>query len=383
MIRRKRGRLWKRTASLLVLCLLGLTGCARPAAGNIADTSPAVPGQTSSALAQITIYSDEEEPQYDTEYYLPEERKEENGQIRSYLTGQMVDTLKGNRRPVAVMMSNDKAALPQYGINRAGVVYEAPVEGDMNRYMAILEDYDDLDRIGSVRSCRTCYVYFAREFDAVYAHYGQSDFAKPYLKHIDNINGLEAIGTTAYYRSKDRKAPHNAYTGGDRLKLAIRTLGYSDAYDSGYKGHYLFARDGCVLTLDDRPGVIQAVRAEPGYTGNQAYFLYDAADGLYHRYQYGAIHQGSEGPVTVKNVIFQYCQSGFYASTQYRNINVQTPECGYYMTEGKAIPVTWEKDGEFGVTHYYDADHREIVLNQGKTWVCIIPTGDFKKTALQ
>ena len=127
----------------------------------------------------------------------------------------------------------------------------------MNRYMAILEDYDDLDRIGSVRSCRTCYVYFAREFDAVYAHYGQSDFAKPYLKHIDNINGLEAIGTTAYYRSKDRKAPHNAYTGGDRLKLAIRTLGYSDAYDSGYKGHYLFARDGCVLTLDDRPGVIQ------------------------------------------------------------------------------------------------------------------------------
>ena len=190
MIRRKRGRLWKRTAPLLVLCLLGLTGCARPAAGNIADTSPAVPGQTSSALAQITIYSDEEEPQYDTEYYLPEERKEENGQIRSYLTGQMVDTLKGNRRPVAVMMSNDKAALPQYGINRAGVVYEAPVEGDMNRYMAILEDYDDLDRIGSVRSCRTCYVYFAREFDAVYAHYGQSDFAKPYLKHIDNINGL-------------------------------------------------------------------------------------------------------------------------------------------------------------------------------------------------
>ena len=83
--------------------------------------------------------------------------------------------------------------------------------------------------------------------------------------------------------------------------------------------------------------------------------------------------------MTVKNVIFQYCQSGFYASTQYRNINVQTPECGYYMTEGKAIPVTWEKDGEFGVTHYYDADHREIVLNQGKTWVCIIPTGDFKK----
>ncbi|MFR8347996.1 MAG: hypothetical protein ACLVAV_01240 [Clostridium sp.] len=33
---------------------------------------------------------------------------------------------------------------------------------------------------------------------------------------------------------------------------------------------------------------------------------------------------GSEGPVAVKNVIFQYCQSGFYATTEYLNINVHT-----------------------------------------------------------
>lgn len=72
------------------------------------------------------------------------------------------------------MMSNDKASLPQYGINRADIVYEAPVEGGMNRYMAIIENYDDLDRIGSVRSCRTYYTYFAREFDAIYAHYGRA-----------------------------------------------------------------------------------------------------------------------------------------------------------------------------------------------------------------
>ena len=65
------------------------------------------------------------------------------------------------------MMSNDKAALPQYGINHAGVVYEAPVEGSMNRYMALIEDYDDLDRIGSVRSCRPYYTFFAREFEAI------------------------------------------------------------------------------------------------------------------------------------------------------------------------------------------------------------------------
>ena len=42
-----------------------------------------------------------------------------------------------------------------------GVVYEAPVEGDITRLMGIFEDYKDLERIGSVRSCRD-YISFMR-----------------------------------------------------------------------------------------------------------------------------------------------------------------------------------------------------------------------------
>ena len=177
----------------------------------------------------------ETEPETETEPVL---RIEVDGKIRSYLTGEMVDVEKANRRPVAVMMSNDKQSLPQYGINRADVVYEAPVEGDMNRYMAIFEDYDDLERIGSVRSCRTYYTYFAKEFDAIYAHYGQSNFAVPYLKNVDHINGVDGIGTTAYYRSSDKKAPHNAYTSGERLAASIEKMGFSTDYSEDYEGHY-------------------------------------------------------------------------------------------------------------------------------------------------
>ena len=226
-------------AALSMAAALSLTGCSKEAAVAPAPTKGTEAAtEAPTPAADITIYSDEEkqeEPDIgDTDYYLPEEREEEDGRIRSYLTGQMVDVSKGNRRPVAVMMSNDKEARPHYGINRAGVVYEAPVEGGMNRYMAILEDYDDLDRIGSVRSCRTYYTYFAREFDAIYAHYGQSTFAKPYLDNVANINGLDAIGGTAYYRSKDKKSPHNAYTSGERLQKSIGILGYSQEYDPSY-----------------------------------------------------------------------------------------------------------------------------------------------------
>lgn len=374
-----------KAAAVLMIAVGLLVGCAKETALEVNQPSESGgPVTTTEAETEIYIHSDSE-TDFDEgkpDYWLPEERVEENGMIRSYLTGQMVSSSQGNRRPLAVMMSNDKEARPQYGINRAGVVYEAPVEGSMNRYMSLIEDYDDLDRIGSVRSCRTYYTYFAREFDAIYAHYGQSTFAKPYLDNVDNINGLDGIGTTAYYRSSDKKRPHNAYTSGERIHKSIEQLGYSQEYDPSYQGHYLFARDGREAVLDNRPGVMDAQTIKPGYDMNKAYFVYDESDGLYHRYQYGGVHEGNEGPITAKNVVFQYCQSGYYATTDYIAFNVHTTECGFFMTNGKAIPISWEKDGEFGVTRYYDQEHNEVVFNQGQTWICIISTKDFAKSEI-
>ena len=78
----------------------------------------------------------------------------------------------------------------------------------MNRYHGYSGGLRRL-RAGSVllRSCRTYYAYFAREFDAIYAHFGQSTFALPYLDNVDNINGIKE-GSQAFYRSSDKKTPH-------------------------------------------------------------------------------------------------------------------------------------------------------------------------------
>lgn len=364
----------------LILAMGILTGCkgryeevAVTEASTETDTTPA---PTKEIKIESTTEAAKEEPVEEGDWYTFEERVEKDGKIRSYLTGQMVDAKIGNRRPIAIMMSNDKASLPQYGINRADIVYEAPVEGGMNRYMAIIEDYDDLDRIGSVRSCRTYYTYFAREFDAIYAHFGQSTFAKPYLKNVDNINGLDGIGTVAYYRTSDRKSPHNAYSSGERLNKAIAQLGYSQEYSDGYQGHYRFAKTGHEVTLEGSPSVMDAYKVCPGYVMNKPWFEYNESDGLYYRYQYGGPHKGNEGQIVVKNILFQYCPSGHYATTDYLDINVHDDSYGLYITAGKAIPVKWKKDGEFGLTHYYDMENNEVILNQGKTWICVISAQD-------
>ena len=44
---------------------------------------------------------------------------------------------------------------------------------------------------------------------------------------------------------------------------------------------------------------------------------------------------------------------------------------GYYITDGKVVPVTWTKDNEDSPARYFASNGEEITLNQGKTWVCI------------
>lgn len=323
--------------------------------------------ETETVPREISLTEAETEAAIDTD---PEQKRiEVDGKLPSYLTGEFIDAEMANRRPVAVMMSNDKEALPHYGMNRAAIVYEAPVEGGMNRFLSIIEDYEDLERIGSVRSCRTYYTYFAREFEAIYAHFGQSVFALPYLAQMEHINGIEGMGASLFYRSKDRKAPHNAYTRGSSLLKGIEVMGFSREYPIDYRGHYRFGKPEQPVMLTNG---MEAIYAAPGYVYNKPWFEYHEQDGLYYRFQYGGPHLSDEGQIKVKNILFQYCSTGFYEPSEYLDIDVHTPGLGYYFTNGRCTPVTWEKDGEYGVTRYYDKDDQEILLNPGKTWVCII-----------
>src|SRR5574344_1854532 len=120
---------------------------------------------------------------------------------------------------------------------RLDAIYECVVEGSLTRMMGIFENYDALDKIGSVRSCRNYFVYYALEFDAVYAHYGQSAYAVSLLEqpYVDNLSGLSEIGGTVFYRTSDRVAPHNAYASGKGINAGIKKMGYRDTYRDDYK----------------------------------------------------------------------------------------------------------------------------------------------------
>jgi hypothetical protein len=298
---------------------------------------------------------------------------QESELVKSYLTGEDVDASIGRRRPIAVMFGNTSEATPQSGIGNAGVVYEAPVEGEITRLMGILEDYDSLERIGSVRSCRDYYIFYAKEFDAIYTHYGQAAYALPYLEagYVDNLNGL-TLGGTAFYRTTDRQAPHNAYTNYEYLQNGIAALGYSQEYSEDYTGHYLFADEGTETTLEN--GITANVVKLDNFTYNHPWFTYDSETKEYSRFQYGAeqVDELTGEQLTCDNIILQYSTYRAYDSNGYLNVDVMPDGTGKYITRGKAIDIRWEKDAPLGITHYYDENDQEIRLNTGTTWVEIV-----------
>ena len=296
-------------------------------------------------------------------------------QVTSYLTGEDVSESVGRRRPIAVMLGNDTNGAPQSGTGNAGVIYEAPVEGGITRLMAVIEDYDNLQRIGSVRSCRDYYIFYANEFDAIYAHYGQAKYAVEILSqdYVNNLSGLDGgVEKVMYKRDSNRKAPHNAYTTGEGIVAGIAYKGYETQHAADYSGHYKFVED------DNQQLFLQggspAAVVEPGYLVNKPWFVFDSETGLYKRFQNGAAQtDGNNGKqVEVKNIIIQICEWNRMSSEdEYLNMETMKGGSGYYITNGTAIPVTWKKDSLQSPTRYYKEDGSEIQLNQGKTWVCV------------
>ena len=307
-------------------------------------------------------------------YDLPRETK--GDKVRSYLSGKWVDKEKGERRPVAIMLNNIKEAQPMSGVSRADVLYECVVEGGLTRMMGLFEDYDDLDKIGSVRSCRNYFVYYALEFDAIYCHYGQSAYAMPLLKQdfVDNLSGLSSEGDIVYYRSTDRVAPHNAYASAKGIKKDIEVMGYDPKYRPGYRGKFTFAYDGETIVPDSADSY-SAVHVEPGYLINKPWFEYNADDGKYYRYEYEEpqIDGETEEQLAVDNIILQYSSWERVDDKDYLGFDCHMGGMMTYVTHGKARDGIWMRfDGDEGAVRYFDSEGKEIVLNQGKTWVLII-----------
>lgn len=318
-------------------------------------------------------------------------QEEDNSEAVSYLTGLTVTETVRNSRPLAVMFSNIKEGCPQAGIADAAIVYEAPVEGRITRLMGIYDDYRNLEKVGSIRSSRDYFVYFATEYDALYAHFGQ---ATPYVgdllnsDRVDNLSGavagIDKPATNTFYRSDDRKAPHNVYLTSEGVMKDIEKFNYRTELKEDYVAKFQFAPEGERAEHEGAndeeatilyPGGKTADKAN-GFSRVEARFEYNEEDGLYYRYQYGEEHidELTGEQLTYSNVIFQYCHGEIRDVNDYLAFGCHGNEQRMVrvFTGGKMIPGVWNREVDEVPATYTDLEGNPITLNPGKTWICII-----------
>lgn len=318
--------------------------------------------------------------------------------IRSELTNEWIPNSNEDYRPVAVMIPNDKSTLPHYSISEAGVLYQCQVEGSITRLMALFDDYENLgNRIGNVRSARTYYVYWAMEWDALFVHFGNPWYADAILEsgQVADINLLnmnkgteDSYGETTetglpgeYYRASDRNAPQNAYISPYTIKNAIALKGYSTTHTTSYKGaHYQFADETNPVDLSTNSDAVECLTLDlsGSYPIDKTYFQYDSSTKQYLRYQYGAAHmdEATGEQLAFTNIIVQFTNWRALDEKGYLEFYFKEGLNGFYITNGYAIPITWEKSDDYAITKYYDANGNEITLNTGKTMVCIVENTD-------
>ncbi len=301
-------------------------------------------------------------------------------------------TFAGNERPIAVMIDNNINAMHQAGFTKADIIYEIIVEGGETRLMMVFKN-QNLDKIGPLRSARHYFLDYALENDAIYVHYGQSPQAKADIKTlaISDINGINE-SSTSFWRDNTRYAPHNAITNTKNIQAIIKREGFRTTSNKGNVLNYVAEE----IELEDIKETIKTditnvtnTTSEPiekvtnlansvtiPYSAyNTVKYTYNKETKTYTRYSRDTLQKdwNTNKAIEVKNIIVTKCANSTIDSYGRQTINNIKTLDGYYITNGKYIPIKCEKTSRSGKTKYKDLDGNEIEVNDGKTFIQICP----------
>lgn len=319
----------------------------------------------------------EEVEVHEIEIEIPEEEPEPEN--INYLTG-LADISEEaiGMRPVAVMVSNVSAAMPQYGVSDADIIFEIPVEGGLTRFMALYADYTQVPDICSIRSCRDYFPSISEGFDAFYIHWGMdsSILAHYNALDLDSFNGMYDDGGIF---DRDSSRSSSGYSlehtsmmyGGDALVTAIE--------EAGMRTELLEEKEGTAFLFNDReesvvPSDEVCSDIYIDFGSASAGFTYDTEEMVYYK-QFNGSDQvdGVTGlQLSFTNVFVLECtitsrnDSAGHVDVACYGVSDQV---GYYISNGAIQEIRWSKADEYSDLIFYDLEGNELSINCGKSYI--------------
>ena len=315
--------------------------------------------------------AEEEEPEEEEVETPPE------GMYASELTGEWIDESLKDQRPIAVMVDDEKTALPHFGISTSDIMYEmvnSTQNEGVTRFMIRVKDWGAIKQLGSIRSTRPTNLQIFPEWNAVLCHDGGPFWNDNFYKNpfVERFSGT----FSRVDNGKPREFTEYILPGD--LEKNFKNTGYSTTYNEYYSGlpHYQFASHTKPNDLSQYSDAKTCEKISLPFHHNNPWLEYDPESRTYKYFQYNQkeVDAGNGNTqIAFTNLLLQNARLEqlddhgymmYYPSESNRD--------GWFITQGKAIPVKWTKQNDLDATRYYDMDGNEIKINVGKTYVALI-----------
>lgn len=282
------------------------------------------------------------------------------------LTGETIYK-EDEHQTIAVMINNEPGAIPQSSLNQAEFLYEALIEGGATRIMAIYH-HTYPQKVGPIRSARPYFMQIAKSIGAYYVHCGGSPqayrmFKQNYIPHIDAIY----TGGGIFYRSRDRKAPHNLYSTMKNLVNYFEKKGYKP--QNNLRSYPIASR-----AVNDYTSTNSNLKIR--FSGwYYVQYKYDPTKKVYLRFIKQRPHVDKETNIQLwaKNLVILIVK---YSTIKNDDSGRQEVDMragkGYVFQEGKTIPITYTFDQKTSFA-LRDLKGKEINLLKGNTWFELVP----------
>ncbi|URN41088.1 DUF3048 domain-containing protein [Peptoniphilus genitalis] len=275
---------------------------------------------------------------------------------------------QAKKKIFAVMLDNHDDARPQAQISKADIIYEYRVEGEFTRYMALFQS-NFPENVGPVRSARPYFVQTAKEYNAIYAHWGGSVAGLEEVKkrNVVDLDGI-ALEGIVFHRNKNvgKRAPHNGYISLPELEKYLVEKGV-DVNDNTASLNF-YDKEANIEGLD--VGEI-TLNFNNRYKTN---FIYDEATGKYKYIRQGqpVIDEATGQEFDTDNLVVLF-QKGVVAGPKgtLKMANIGTGQ-GLLLQKGKLAPINWEKENEDARTILKYPDGTEVKFYPGRTFFSIV-----------
>jgi len=265
-------------------------------------------------------------------------------------------------------LDNFIEAWPLAGINSASIIYEAPVEADITRFLMIFNQENLPDKIGPIRSARPYFADLAEEYSGLFVHAGGSpDFLQRVKNKEYQIYNLDEISGNGKYfwRDNQKDKPHNIYISKESIIQTIENKKLINELKPNFVPWTYNQMDlndiqtnNLIVKIDYREPVI---------------WQFDKEKKVYLRYQNGKEFVDEEGrQVQTPNLIIQKTNIKILDAVGRREIITLGQGQALIFQKGNLIQGTWQKLEKNKRTIYYSSQGKEIEFLPGPIWIEIV-----------